>query len=441
MWKRIILYFFLAVSPLLGQSLFENALEKEMAESLPASRLPFELNGYIRGGVFLGPRQDRSGVETKHVAAETSLKLRVQGGDLGSAFAEFRLSRDFQERGLSVNADVREAYVNIYLSRFDLRIGEQIVVWGRADGINPTNTITPGDMLTFSPDEDDRRKGNFLLRSFWDIFPFRLEMLWIPVYRPSALPFARVELPDGVEVAEGKYPDACMAHSGIALKLHFENSSVDGSLSYFSGYNPMPGLQASLSGEAFCRIIPAAYRTQILGADFATTLGRTGLRGEFALSLPEDKESVWGAIPRSQVEGVLGVDREFGDVSLIVQYIGKHVFDFDNPLPSATGSVDGIQNEIKLWNRMIFSQLGKWTHSLSFRPSCSLLHQTLTVEALGLINFSTEEIFLKPKVVYKPDDNLNLTAGFQLYAGPEDTLFGRIDRNVSAFFLEIKALF
>jgi hypothetical protein len=438
MWKRIILSLALAAIPLLGQDLFDKAVEENSSAGLTGPGLSFELNGFVRGGVFLGTRPVLPGIDIKHSAAEAAFRLRVRNEKLGDAFAEFRISKGFSSNRQPLHLDLREAYINIYLENIDLRIGEQIVVWGRADGINPTNTITPRDLLIFSPDEDDRRKGNFILRSFWNLPGMRLEALWIPVYRPSVLPLAQAKLPEGVTVSEGDYPNQDLRHSGFAIKLHFENPSFDGSLSYFNGYALMPGIRASRSGPGIRRIIPTAYRVQILGADFSTTAGRTGLRGEFAVSLPENTECCWESIPRPQIEGVFGLEREWGEFGLILQYVGKHVAGFYDLGSGLPGNTEEMGAEVRLWNRMLFSQLKEWTHSLFLRPSLSLLHGSLVLEVQGLENFSTKEIFLKPKVVYRPTDSLILSAGFQLYSGPQNTLFGKIGRKTSAVFLEVK---
>jgi len=39
-----------------------------------------------------------------------------------------------------------EAYADIYLKNTDLRVGRQVVSWGTADGINPTNYINPREL-------------------------------------------------------------------------------------------------------------------------------------------------------------------------------------------------------------------------------------------------------------------------------------------------------
>ncbi|MBI3605573.1 MAG: hypothetical protein HY202_06050 [Nitrospirae bacterium] len=43
-------------------------------------------------------------------------------------------------------------------------VGKQIVVWGRADGINPTDNLTPHDFTVLLPFEDDQRFGTTALK-------------------------------------------------------------------------------------------------------------------------------------------------------------------------------------------------------------------------------------------------------------------------------------
>ena len=75
-----------------------------------------------------------------------------------------------------------------YLGPVDLRLGQQIIVWGRADALNPTNNLTPVDFRIRSPIEDDIRLGNVGARAFLRLSPVRLEGVWMPVYLPTELP-------------------------------------------------------------------------------------------------------------------------------------------------------------------------------------------------------------------------------------------------------------
>ena len=69
------------------------------------------------------------------------MKLGVPVAISASAFSEVRYRANSNN---DHKFDIREAYLNLNLGKFDFRVGEQIVLWGgRADGFNPTNNVTP----------------------------------------------------------------------------------------------------------------------------------------------------------------------------------------------------------------------------------------------------------------------------------------------------------
>jgi hypothetical protein len=167
------------------------------------------------------------------------------------------------------------------------------------------------------------------------------------------------------------------------------------------------------------------------------TLGRYGLRGEFAYSAPDEDPDRYFSIPCRQLEYTVGIDREWNNFSLIIQYIGKHIFDF----VAGRGSLSAFEQEIVKWNRMIFSQQKTWTHSISVRPTLNLFHETLKCELLGLVNLSTNEVFLEPKIAYYITDDFVFTLGAQLFYGPEDTLYGFMEKKRNSVFAEAKWFF
>jgi hypothetical protein len=92
-------------------------------------------------------------------------------------------------------------------------------------------------------------------------------------------------------------------------------------------------------------------------------------------------------------------------------------------------------------NRMIAGQQNEVSHSFSCRAGWQLLHETLALELVGLYNITTEEYFLKPKMDYDIADALTFTLGAILYGGPDITLFGTIDKTLSAVFTELRLSF
>ena len=416
---------------LFSQSLFESAL----SSTHEGNDKSFTLNGFIRSDVFANETDFRS------IYAESALKLETMKSKYGNAFAEFRLQKNILISEKPVNVDLREAYLNLYFGKFDFRIGQQIIVWGRADGFNPTNNLTPTDFTVFSPDEDDKRLSNFVVKGNYSFKNFRLEADWIPFYKASILPFHTYTLPDGVYWAEANYPETKWTESSYALKLSIEKAAFDGSLSYFNGNNKLPGLQMQTNAEEENYVLLTTHRTQVVGADFSTILGRYGLRGEFAFTIACEDEDIYQSVPKQQFEYTIGIDREWGNFSLIAQYIGKYVFDFKELSLQDNSQQSQFLYELQLWNRMIFNQQNEWNHSVSLRPSISMFHQTLDLEILGLYHFSTEEIYVKPKLSCHLSDNISFSTGVQIFSGPAETMFNVLGKSKNAGFIECKISF
>lgn len=433
MKKILILLVMLPCVSLLAQSLFEQAVDNQ------SNTVPYELGGYLRGAFFGGKIPDLNKGEMKSGYAETALKLRVRKEEFGDAFAEIRFRRG-QEFGETVSEiTLREAYVNAYIGPFDVRIGEQIVVWGRADGFNPTNNITPQNMLVRSADEDDRRLGNFLIRSFYSLHPIRLELIWVPAYSASVLPVDLIPLPFGISLNGQDNVRPEFGNSSWAAKANLELSSIDASISFFDGYNPMPGILGE-STDLSVQVRPEPYRVQVLGADFATTAGDLGFRGEFAYRNPDADYENLAHIPNPDLQYVLGLDKTWGDFNVILQYVGWHVIDFTELGDPVIPGFDPFY-EMESKNRLLSSQQHEWNHAISFRPAINLAHEILSIEVAGLYNFTTEELLLRPKISYDLADALVLTIGGDIYTGPAETLFGTIDEALSAAFIELKASF
>ncbi len=168
----------------------------------------------MRGDVFVGKVQDQNAAEMKANYGELSLQLRTAKSPYGDGFAEARIRYGLQGALPGTFIDLREAYVNTYLGPFDLRLGKQIIVWGRADALNPTNNLTPVDFRIRSPLEDDIRLGNIGARAFLRLSPVRLEGVWMPTYLATELP--NVGLPPLVAFGPPRFPSAELRNGLVA---------------------------------------------------------------------------------------------------------------------------------------------------------------------------------------------------------------------------------
>ncbi len=464
---RFLLISCLGATPAAAQDLFEQALEEadeeEPAESggSTSTGTTLEWGGFLRGSVFAGKVPDRDHAELKSGYGEAALKLRARTGSLGDGFAEMRFRGGTVSGAGETSVDLREAYVNLWLGPLDLRFGRQIVVWGRADAYNPTDNVTPRDMAVRSAVEDDRRRANLALRTTWNVHPCRLELIWVPLFAPTRLP--DFSLPGPITFAEPDYPDAGLDNGTGAARLHVETSAFEGSVSYLIGTSTVPGVVLDgfvlEGGSPGPRVRFTSYRHHVVGFDFAVPVSDWfGLRGEAAwrqvFGYTNDR---WK--PRPDVQAVVGFDREVSDFMIVVQYVFRHVLDPDEPphgtldletaaekipaglteVPAAIQSI--VADEIAWKNRVIAGQTHDQSHQLLGRVEWKLLYETLSLALLGSVNVVTEEWFVRPTLVYQVDDALAVTAGAEVYGGPDETLFGMIDETMSAGFVELKASF
>ncbi len=438
-----------------------------------APAAPFALNGYVRGDMFAGKVNDENAAELKSGYGELDLTLRTRKETYGDGFADARLRYGLQGDGTQGTVvEVREAYVNAYLGPFDLRLGQQIVVWGRADALNPTNNLTPVDFRIRSPLEDDIRLGNAGARAFLRFAPFRLEGVWMPIYLPTELP--AVALPQYVSFGPPAFPSVDLKNGTEGARLHLELPSVDMSISYVHGYAPLPGLsitqlngmdQITLTADTnnnpnlmmppSILISRTAYEQQVLGGDFSTTLGEFGtLRGEVAYRRPYDWSAPDGHVAYPDLQYVFGADHTFGSLSIIVQYMGRYVFDWQKqnastdvsrlptePMTNINAVTDTVNAILAKDNQILFSQTAKVQHLGTVRFEWLGLHETLSISSLCLLNFTTHEWLLTPRIGYRLSDAITTYLGAQVFHGPPDTLFGIIDAELSSGYVELRYTF
>jgi len=456
-----------------GGGLFEQS-QASAATAAPAADVaaaastpPFTLNGYARGDVFVGKIPDVDGTQMKANYGELALQLRTAKVAYGDGFADLRVRYGLMGDQQGTTVDMREAYVNTYLGPVDLRLGKQIVVWGRADALNPTNNITPVDFRLRSPLEDDIRLGNAGARGFLRLGVARLEGVWMPTYLPTELP--PVGLPPLVTFGPARFPSANIRNGLVAGRAHLELPAFDASISYLRGYAPLPGLTLAtitfdmdtpVMGDSGITVSRTAYEQQVLGFDFSTTLGELAtLRGEAAYRRPFDYQNR-AYVARPDLQYALGADHNFGSFSVIAQYLGRYVFDWRKEagstrdpgdlvsiLNSRTATdyldilTDEVNTELAQINQILFSQTARVQHIATLRFEWLLAHETLSLSSLCLYNFTTREWLVTPRIGWKMTDTMTAYVGAQVFAGPDDTLFGFIDQTLSAGYVELRAAF
>lgn len=423
------------------------------------SQAGLAISGYTRATGFMGII-DHVQPTLKSLFSETSLKLKAKTGKWGQAFTDvrFRIGNEFGSDFTSV--DIREAYLDLYLGKLDFRVGKQISPWGRADGLNPTDNLTPSDYFVRSPDHDDMRIGNYRIRGQYNPFGWlKLEADIAPLYTPSVYRFDLVDMPSFVTIGKPVNPGFQVDKTSVAAKLDLVFPGIEGSVSWFKGYDPLPALKPGLlPAPPFTNfkleLLQIPFRQQTIGADFASVIFGTGIRGEIAYKIPEQGDTIDPLIPNPEVQWVISVDRELGPCRIIAGYMGKYIDNFVPANPPQAFDPALISNpevwpvlgsllagQIGYYNRILYDQTNKWSHSLLFRPSVSVLHENLEIEISTLYNFTTKEYLLYPKATYHLTDGLLATAGYQFYHGDDYTRFSWIKKAFNGPFFELRLTF
>lgn len=177
--------------------------------------------------------------------------------------------RDAYEAERTLEFKVREAFVDLLLPPFTLRLGRQQVVWGETDNFRALDVINPLDLSWHSSREawEDIRIPLWMARGTYDIGKIGpleesfIEGIWIPAdFRPNRIEtnprhrpwaFPGDELPNSV-IIDGQLYDLDLnvqdrrpgkklnnGQAGVRLKAIW--GGVDFSLNYFYGYSASTG--------------------------------------------------------------------------------------------------------------------------------------------------------------------------------------------------------
>ncbi len=433
-----------------------------------AQESTFNLNGYGRGSVFGGGEA----YSVSSLFSELSLQLSVKKD---VAFFEsdvrFRTGMFFNEK--KTEFELKELYVGYRGEKFDMFLGNQIVSWGRTEGFNPTNNITPNDYFFLSSDPNDQKISNFMLKMHYrPVTGVGLELIAIPFYKMSRYrfdlfdmgqfdmggfdQFGQFDMSNLIDFGNDMLPEKKLANGSYAARADFDFSYVGGSLSWFRGYDPYHGFQVVsvnwTTGQPVIRIASRPYLKNTIGADVAIPLGHVMIaRAEAAYNHTKNPTNEM-FIPNPDISYVAGLETGLWGCLFIAQYIGKYTFNYvpliDPVLPFGAGAMelvqyaeDKIDYENRMFNRRVFNQQKRTNHAAFITVTRSFAYDVLSAECSAYYNFTSNEWFVRPKVVWRISDALMAAVGGNYMKGDESTLYGYSSPILNGAFAEFKVIF
>lgn len=268
--------------------------------------------------------------------------------------------------------DVNEAWVEAAdwpAKGVDLRLGQQRLAWGSAEGIHPVDRVNPYDLR--DPFRFDQRLGTMMLNTRLRRGDGLIELVWAPLFRPARLPSElrvldqAADLFDFSDVGGGdarlgelstldSVPDTRLGYQSFAARASLAHRLADVALVGWMGRDSLPqvGGQARLLGFGSANRIdvglPVVYPALAMvgaelraplfwdlafwaegGAFFPERTAVTANRAQLeALVRLEVLDEVPDPLPEAVVQDglpygqwVTGIERNFGRTLINLQWI------------------------------------------------------------------------------------------------------------------------
>lgn len=432
-----------------------------------------EFGGYVRTRFTADLQKDNDYEDLFEAHPKAYVKLKYPIGDSLSFFISAYGQLDYYTGGSTRydhEVELDEAYLDIFFTRFDIRVGNQVFGWGKTDSINPTdnlNSIYLNNAIT--GDIGEEIIPTFALKFDYYLDNTTFELVVVPFFQENRFDLAGS---DWAIFRHGMFTNLVGGYFPYASLLDDESQKVlnrltlslfspiqptdspentqggarisstykgwDFSLSYIYAFDKyptvhisdelieamkdstVPGYIAGLSLGEIEGIMELKYhRYHMAGFDFAKNIGKYGVRGEAALffdryTYTEDFE----AIKRNYILYVLGIDRQFkGNFYVNLQLVQKIILDYRHEI---------LEDEV-------LSAMTLYTYKKFF-------NEKLNVEARAIYNLNDGDFYVSPKVSYKYTDSLEFTIGMNILEGDDFTIFGYFDDNNQIFF-EVKYYF
>ena len=379
-------------------------------------------HGFVR--TYLGALTEQDG---EYSVLQNTFDWRL---DYGKGNVALYVNPVFDYNALDDNLDIslRQGYMDIYFDNFDLRIGKQQIIWGKADGVFITDVISPRDLSEFIlPDFEEIRIGTNAIKFDYYLGNSTFEAVWIPTFQPTITPdtssiwVSEMDLPEIPVTIDNsqKSIDQKLSESEIALKYSYLGSAIDFELmaAYMWDDNPTMHIYPvidSISGQlSSLTIKPEYHRLPLVGASFGKSFLGAVIRGEaayyFNKRFAAEDFSVNGIKEKDYAHYLIGYDHNWIGVNVSFQFIQEYILDYEND----------ISND-------------EFTSTMTFLVTEDFLRETLRLEFFSYYGINNEDALLRPKISYDLADGFEVQLGANIFVGEEGN-FGQYDENDMLF--------
>lgn len=337
------------------------------------------------------------------------------------------------ERSLESEGALREAFLEWSPGAWSFRAGKQQVVWGEAFGRFLTDVVVPKDLREFLlPEFEFIRIPLWMGETTWTHGDAAVQAVVVPDLRYSTVAPAGGDFAFGGEATAApaapaavepvRRPPRTWRNAEYGLRVSWLRSGWDLSALFFRGFDDLPvpfrRLEPVPGGGTEIVLAPGPARLSTFGGTASKSRGRAIYRGEMACDRgrlfpaadPADRDGVVGA---GLLGAIAGVDVALPRRSMLgVQVLHQEI------LGSSAGLLGPPGASALMLRATAWEARGRWSGRLE-------------------AHFGRRgDSMVRPRAGYRFPSGMQATAGLDLFAGPEDTFYGRFGRS-DRFFVEI----
>jgi hypothetical protein len=308
---------------------------------------------------------------------------------------------------------LREASMDMYFNNFDLRVGKQQIIWGKAEGVFITDVVAPKDLREFLlPDFDEIRLGITALKLNYYFGNSTLEAVWTPVFTPTQMPESgsiwqpRMDFPAPV-VFDHLHAevDPSLENSEVYLRFSTMASGLDYELvgGYFWYDDPVMHVTHQIDPQtkqlSSLTLMPEYHRVNMAGGSISTPVGPLLLRAEGAFYsgryFQTENPMVQGSkLKKNNLHYMAGLDYNLWGVTLSAQFIQEYILDYEN----------GMHND-------------EFDNTMTFLAKKDFLREKLWIELFSYIGLNNGDALVRPKITYNFADGFEVLGGANIFLG------------------------
>lgn len=392
-------------------------------------------------------------------------RWKVEGRIQGDSFGDGGFFGKGDTRN-DVDVDLREAYLRYEQERFAVKVGNQIIKWGKMDELILTDNVNPQDMDQFIiPWLDDRKLAVLMVEGEAYFGDTTVELLLLPRPFIQRIPFFDS---DWALFRHNRQVGAAATAADPTVAARFDALGVDVNAPGWGDTEVGARLRSTVGEVDFAvdglvyhqrfpvfrgdaRTLAALFDPATTAGALANPLAGPAVRAALLAANPEVRADYpWVVTVGGELETTLGGYGVRAEIArtLGAQYQGEAadgsitVYEADQTLlgvgadltrDAFYGNLQLVQQWVEESGSLLF--VGKQAATVVATLQYDLLAGTLTPAFYAAWDLGDNASYLRPRVEYKVNDHLTVEAGLELFTGNKHTALGSFTANDQAYVM------